>query len=117
MLPQRHLRMLLGLILFSLVWGGGSWLNAATIAIPSVADTTLSQGYPNNNLGGESFLESGLNDNAEVSRALLEFDIAGNLPANATIQRVTLTLTVAHSISVNASVFSLHRALQAWGEG
>lgn len=107
----------LGLILFSLVWGVGSWLNAATIAIPSAGDTTLSQSYPDNNLGGESFLESGLNDNAEVSRALLKFDVAGNLPANATIQRVTLTLTVAHSISVNASVFSLHRAVQTWGEG
>src|SRR6266576_2911643 len=117
MLPQRHLRMPLGLSVFSLVWGAASWLNAATIAVPSVADTTISQSYPENNLGGESFLQSGLNDNAEVSRALLKFDIAGNLPANATIQRVTLTLTVAQSISVNASFFSLHRALQPWGEG
>jgi len=107
----------LGLSVFSLVWGAASWLNAATIAVPSLADTTISQSYPDNNLGGESFLQSGLNDNAEVSRALLKFDIAGNLPANATIQRVTLTLTVAQSISVNASFFSLHRALQPWGEG
>jgi len=117
MLPQRHLRIALGLILFFLVWGVGSWLNAATIALPPVADTTSSQSYPDNNLGGEAFLESGLNDNADVSRALLKFDVAGNLPANATIQRVTLTLTVAHSISVSASVFSLHRVLHAWGEG
>src|SRR5258708_40108594 len=100
-----------------IIAGGVSRLDAATMALSPVADTTLSQALSGNNLGGEAFLSSGLDDNAQVSRALLKFNIAGNVPSNATIQSVTLTLTVAHSTALISSSFSLHRTLQDWGEG
>src|SRR5258708_14468814 len=99
------------------VAGAASRLEGASMTLSPVADTTLSQINPGNNLGGETFLNSGTDDNGLLSRALLRFDIASNVPSNAALQRVTLTLTVTHSTSVSASSFSLHRALQSWGEG
>jgi len=100
-----------------IIAGAVSRLDAATMTLSPVADTTLSEASAGNNLGGEAFLSSGLDDNAQVSRALLKFNIAGNVPSNATIQSVTLTLTVAHSTALTSSSFSLHRTLQDWGEG
>ena len=52
-----------------------------------------------------------------VRRAVVEFDIAGSIPADATIDSVQLTMycdKVAQSASFNVA---LHRLLSEWGEG
>jgi spore coat protein A len=52
-----------------------------------------------------------------VRRALLEFDIAGNVPAGASIDSVQLTLTC-DKVGQNTNFeVRLHRALAEWGEG
>src|SRR4051812_34606735 len=84
-------------------------LDAATITLAPVADTTLFELFPTNNLGGEHTFISGVTANAHVTGGLLRFDIAGTLPANATIQSASLNLTVIAAIATEPSSFTLHR--------
>lgn len=51
-----------------------------------------------------------------IRRGLIQFDIAGNIPAGATITSVSLTLRDVMGLNGDPSV-DLHRVLQAWGEG
>ncbi len=55
---------------------------------------------------------------AGIRRALLAFDIAGNIPAGSTITNVTLTLNLSRTNDgAGPRTVSLHRALADWGEG
>jgi hypothetical protein len=91
-----------------------------TISLHPVADTSLFEMAPDNNLGGASNVVSGTNGQLAKSRTLLRFDIAGNIPAKATITAVTLTMTVSAlpggSVS-DETTFNLHRLTRSWGEG
>ena len=91
-----------------------------TVSLTPVADTSLFELTPTNNLGAAATLVSGTNGQLAKSRALIRFDIASTLPTNAIIIAVTLTMTVAAlpggSIS-NETTFALHRMLRPWGEG
>ncbi len=107
----------LSLLLLLSVVGMACSLNAAIITLTPAADTTLFQNTPNNNLGAEPTFVSGTTTSALTNRALLKFDIAGNIPSNATIQNVTLTLTVTRTIASQPSLFDLHRVLRGWSEG
>src|SRR5438105_954404 len=109
-------RTLVRLMLFVWMVQTVTWLEAATVALSPVADTTLSQTSPDNNFGREAFLSSGVTVDALINRALLKFDVAANVPSNATIERVVLTLTVPNSTDQVAASFSLHRVLRDWGE-
>src|SRR5213078_3897454 len=90
-----------------------------------VADSTLYERIPNNNLGANTDFIAGTTagkfEPPYRNRALLKFDIAGQLPAGASITSVSLTLWVVRQPSPPAnstnSTFGLHRMLVAWGEG
>src|SRR5205823_5423166 len=71
-----------------------SMVQAATISLQPVADTTLQQAFPDNNFGGGTSFTAGGRRNGGITRALVQFDIAGNLPAGAVISSASLTLTV-----------------------
>ncbi len=61
---------------------------------------------------------TGPNGGAVIRRALLAFDIAGNIPAGSTITNVTLTLNLSRTNDgAGPRTVSLHRALADWGEG
>ena len=91
----------------------------ATTNISSVADTTLSENYPSNNLGGMLYANSGTTQNFTKNRALFKFDVAGAIPAGSRITSASLTLQVTRAPrdGYNFSDFSLHRLLVNWGEG
>jgi len=73
---------------------------------------------PTNNFGASTNLIGGENGNLSVARALLRFDVAGQLPANALVQSVTLTLTVVLiPPGPVASTFDLRRVQVDWTEG
>jgi hypothetical protein len=92
--------------------------SAASLTLAPVADTTLQSAYPTNNFGADSSFQAGGRRYPGVARGLLQFDIAGAVPAGATIDSVSLTLTVTRTPSGGASsVFDLHRVLESWGEG
>ena len=51
-----------------------------------------------------------------IRRALLAFDITGNIPPGSTVDSVILTLNMSLTVSGSQTV-SLHRVLADWGEG
>ena len=54
--------------------------------------------------------------NFALRRALIAFDVAGEIPAGSTITSATLTLNVSRNNSGASSMF-VHRLLSDWGEG
>lgn len=82
-----------------------------------VADTTLFEQSPNNNLGASSLAVGGT-FHAQRARALLRFDVA-SIPTNATIVGVRLGITIfkGPASTGEPSQFGLHRFLSAWTEG
>src|SRR2546427_6017298 len=95
---------------------------ADSVTLHPVADTTLYETTPNNNLGANTdFIAGTTAGNAGQpyrNRALLRFDVSGQIPTGAAITSATLTLLVVKTPSVPAnSAFNLHRLLVSWGEG
>src|SRR6266446_5033156 len=99
-------------------------LSAATMALQAVADATLFEASPDNNLGDGFTFMAGLRPKGGRSRGVLRFDLT-KLPANIVINSAALDLTVTTAPPVNSlfprtppsSFFDLHRVTQAWGEG
>jgi len=97
------------------------WADPTTITLGASHDATIFQNNVNNGSGGGNILISGTNG-AQISprRALIEFDIAGQVPAGSLIQQVQLTLVLGQFPNVGAqptSTIGLHRVLVDWGEG
>lgn len=104
------------------VWPGPSPVTAAIIELLPIADTTLISAAPDNNLGAQPFFNSGTTGpNAALSRAraLLRFDPASHLPADAIVRSAELILEVVGEPldAPVASEFRLYRLLRSWGEG
>jgi hypothetical protein len=83
-----------------------------------VADTSLFESNPPNNLGGLNNFPAGTTASGERSRALLKFEVSSSVPVGASITQVNLIVVVvkAPAQGVNSN-FVLHRLLQDWGEG
>jgi hypothetical protein len=91
---------------------------AETLDLRPVADTTLIETQPDNNMGAQPFFSVGTTQNYPRVRGLMQFDITA-LPAGAIINGVTLTLEMVKQPrdGYNSSTIGLHRMLQGWGEG
>lgn len=92
---------------------------AETVSLQPVADTSLFEVAPANNLGGALFLNAGTAGNGNRNRALLRFDVNGSIPAGSIITGATLTMDIVRqpSTGMEISFFDLRRVLQPWGEG
>jgi hypothetical protein len=93
---------------------------AADVAVlPPILDATLYQnatGTVANGTGQHLFV--GRNAAGNRRRALLIFDVAGQIPAGSTIVAASLTLNVSNvPPSVNPVGVEVHRVLASWGEG
>lgn len=83
-----------------------------------VADTSIMEGAPFNNLGAVQSMAVGVTANGPAARGLVRFDLSGQIPANATVNSVALLFPVIRSgFLVEDSTFALHRVKVAWGEG
>jgi spore coat protein A len=107
-------------------------LVADTVQLGGVKDNTLYEpiaqdGFEDRSDGAGPTMFTGKTKDADadpgpgtrpaVRRAVLEFDIAANIPAGATINSVQLTL-YCDKVGLNTNFnVSLHRALAEWGEG
>jgi hypothetical protein len=111
MKPNLFLVALLGITPFASLPG-----RAATATLFSVADTSLFQPSPDNNLGGLDYLTAGVTAGDARTRALVRFDVAGGVPPGSTITSATLTFNVivAHGFE---QTFELHRMRVGWTEG
>ena len=114
-------RMLVGLMAWtsSLVLLGPAAGHADTISLLPVADTTLIEFAPDNNLGGADFFNAGTAGNGNRNRALMLFDPTELIPAGAVITSAQLSLLVVRqpNTGLQNSTFSLRRLLQSWAEG
>ncbi|HXV12736.1 MAG TPA: DNRLRE domain-containing protein [Candidatus Krumholzibacteria bacterium] len=66
--------------------------------------------------GAGEWVFAGTNNLGRARRALVAFDVAGNIPAGAVVDSVVLTLTMSRTIAGTHTV-ALHRVLADWGEG
>jgi hypothetical protein len=89
---------------------------AETLVLRPVADTSLFEFNPDNNLGATDNLPVGTINKGRRCRLLMRFDLTGALPPGAVVTQATLTLTVLSSGGVD-STFQLRHVLQAWSEG
>ena len=87
-----------------------------TVSLEPTKDVTLFDPECEKASGSGDFLYSGNTDGQGLRRALLYFDIAGNLPPGVVIQSVALTLHVSKS-NTGTRIFTLHRLTNDWGEG
>src|SRR5262245_41703537 len=72
-----------------------SLANAETVSIGALADATIYAGQVDNSDGASPGLYVGTNGQGFTHRGLINFDIAGAVPAGSTITDVQLILTLA----------------------
>ncbi|HYV29227.1 MAG TPA: DNRLRE domain-containing protein [Candidatus Eisenbacteria bacterium] len=91
-----------------------------SVSLFAVADTSLFEYAPDNNLGAVSLVSGtiGSMGNAKRSRALIRFTTQ-DIPTNAVLTSATLKLTQYRAPGGGSApgVFSLYRILKPWGEG
>jgi hypothetical protein len=91
----------------------------ASVSLTPVADTTLIEFLPANNLGGGTELLGGTSENLTRHRPLIKFDVAGSLPPGARVTGAQFVIEVT-KVPKNGFAFAdygLHRMLKDWGEG
>lgn len=94
-------------------------VRADVVVLNPVADTTLIGAAPDNNNGGQTFVNAGVTQNYTTNRGLFRFDIAAQVPAGSIITRADLALEVVREgkDGYAPSPFDLRRLLVPWGEG
>lgn len=95
-----------------------SVVSADVVTLAPDRDNTLFEdpaGGLSNGIGPVLF--AGNNGQDLARRALLRFDIAGNLPHGARIDAVELRLNCSNATNATPRTFTLHRVIQEWGEG
>ena len=103
-----------------LLFGVVTSASADVVTIGSTRNTTIFGNNVNNSDGGAVIMFSGTDGNASVKRALVEFDVASNVPAGSTITSVQLTLylgQVAGMLTTGTETIGLHLLTASWGEG
>lgn len=109
-------RFLFWLGIFALPAAAALQARAETVTLKPVADTSLFENSPDNNLG-RAWLAAGTIKTGKKSRALIRFDLS-SVPANAVVTSATFTLRVVKLPSSGpSSTFELHRVLKSWEEG
>jgi hypothetical protein len=92
---------------------------AQVVTLVSARDNTLYQNATTNSSGGAFTMFAGTEGTTSPRRALLSFDIAGNIPSGSTIQSVQLNLTLQGVAGGDTTprVLGLRRLASNWGEG
>ena len=88
---------------------------AQTVTLTPLKDNTLFEDNGGNSNGAGQSVFAGETNFFGARRALLVFDIAGNVPAGATITSVELQLTMLQTIAGDHPM-TIHRLLADWGE-
>ena len=87
------------------------------VMINPVKDNTLyksSDGSVSNGMGGHLF--SGTNNEGNIRRTVIAFDVASNIPTGFTISNVSLRLNMTRTAGGPAPI-SLHKISADWGQG
>ena len=92
---------------------GGGTQSQATVDLTPIKDNTLYQTGASNGAGSYVFV--GRTKNGSLRRAVVAFDVAGNIPAGATIDDVTLTMNMSRTTAGSRTI-SLRKLTADWGE-
>src|SRR5262245_18457255 len=76
-------------------------LQADTVVLHPIADTSLIQVAPDANLGGAEFFNAGTAGNGNHNHGLIQFSLTHSIPAGSTIDSVTLSLDIIRQPSVD----------------
>ena len=107
------LHVLLGTTLVVASWGSSA-SGEIVILNPNQDNSIYSETNNSNATGG---LFAGRNNQGNLRRSLLEFDLS-SIPSGAIVNSVSLDLIqTKHGAASSAESFDLHRLLKAWGEG
>jgi hypothetical protein len=112
---DRFPRVVVGLL--ACVLGSSQSAHGDEVFILSNKDNTLYEdaaGSLSNGAGVSMFV--GRTNTGLLRRAVLSFDIAGNIPAGSTINSVSLTLQLTQTI-LPVQTIDMHRLTGDWGEG
>ena len=97
--------------------GAAASARAETVSIGPKKNNTIYSESENTNGGGRYFFAGTTRLNS-YRRAIISFDVAGNVPAGSTIGSATLTLRMTKTnVGAQPVVVHLHRCLLPWGEG
>lgn len=89
-----------------------------TITLNATIDNTIYQtASADSSNGSGDYLFAGLTDNSRIRRALIQFDIAGAIPAGATVNTATVSLYCDKSGSASTVQMILRKVTTEWGEG
>jgi hypothetical protein len=89
---------------------------AVTVELDASRDNTIySEGQLSNGSGPVFF--AGKSGSEDYRRALIQFDVAGEIPAGATITSASLTLYMSKTQDPGNAIVELHRLQAEWGEG
>jgi len=93
-------------------------VKADVLTLQPVADTTLFQVAPDNNLGGATFFNAGTAGNGNRNRGIVLYDVTG-IPVGSVITEVAVSFEVVRqpATDMESSLFSLRRVFQPWAEG
>src|SRR5436305_7066392 len=90
----------------------------ASVTLAPIADNTIFQIPAGNSDGAGPDLYAGETERgAGARRALLQFDVAGSLPAGAHIDSATLQLHVSKDLANGPFNFGVYLLKASWGEG
>lgn len=91
---------------------------AETVQLNPVADTTLHEISPANNMGRHSHVAIGSTAKNTSARGLFRFDVSA-IPTNAVVSQVSLTFNLPpiSRVDTAGSLYSAHRLSRTWGEG
>ncbi|HEV8290429.1 MAG TPA: DNRLRE domain-containing protein [Tepidisphaeraceae bacterium] len=92
---------------------------ADVATIGAAKDNTIFQSNVNNSLGAGQAIFAGTNAQSSPRRGLIQFDIAGSVPAGSRIDSVQLTLFLNQvgSAATTSPTIRLYRLASDWGEG
>lgn len=92
-----------------------------SVSIGPSKDTSMFSNNPTRTAGGYDVFYVGNNSSGDTRRALVAFDVAGNVPAGSTITGAELTLYLNDWSGAGGfggdRTIGLHRATSAWGDG
>jgi hypothetical protein len=110
------LRIIFGILV---LLAGSDALRADVVTIWAAGDNTIFQSNVNNSLGAGQALFAGSSGQSSPRRGLIQFDIAGSIPAGSTITgaQLTLFLNQVGTGSTISPTVRLYRLSNEWGEG
>ena len=106
-------RAVLSILIFGLP--APAW--SATAIIGASRDNSIYQSAVNNSAGGAAGIFAGTNGQGSPRRGLIAFDVAANVPAEATITGAQLTMHLGNQNNATGQAVGLHRLTADWGEG